>query len=75
MKKYRTKKLKIQHKVPGLSLLRPITSKIKPTKNTIPDLIIKVQQQAIGKVKIFIVSCVLSPSILHNPLLKAIKNR
>ena len=75
MKKYRAKKLKIQHKVPELSLPRSITSKIKPTKNTIPDLIIKVQQQAIRKVKIFIVSCVLSPSILHNLLLKAIKNR
>jgi len=60
MKKHRAKKIKIYHKIPKLSPVTSIISKI-PTKNTIPDLIIKAWYQAIKGLKIFTVSSFLPP--------------
>jgi len=62
MEKYWAKEVKTYHKIPKLSPVRPITLKIKPTKNTIPDLRIKTWYLAIKELKIFTVSGVLPPA-------------
>lgn len=52
IKKYQATKIKIHQKIRKLSLVRLITSKIKPTKNIMPDLRIKSRYLAIKEHKI-----------------------
>jgi len=63
MRKYLAKKINIQYKIFKPSPYRFPISKIKLTKNTIPDLI-KGQHQAMKEVKMFTVNYVFAPHSL-----------